>query len=93
MSKKNLKPKYDYQRKEQRRNNNVGFDKKAQKERDQMEKTVRENKISFGTLTFFRPKPTAKIGEFTLAFSKPLAKSEVYSLIKKTCLLTIKAYL
>jgi len=77
---KKQKMKYDYQRVEQRKTNNV--DKKGEMERRQMEKQT-TRKISIGTLTFFRPKPTSKVGEFTLAFSKSLPKSEVYPLIKK----------
>lgn len=42
-----------------------------------------ERKLSIGTLTFFKPKPTAKIGTFTLAFSKPLKKTEVYPILTR----------
>ena len=79
---KNKKPqklKYAHQRVEQRK---LRTDKKGGRERRQMER-MSQRRISIGTLTFFKPKPTAKIGTFTLAFSKPLPKSEVYSILER----------
>ena len=80
---KKLKPKYPYQRVEQKQINKNNINKKGQDERKQMEKQSKQ-KISIGTFTFFKPKPDTKIGEFTLAFSKSLPKSEVYSCLKQT---------
>ena len=79
-NKKRPKLRYQYQRVEQRKMNNV--DEKGQKERRQMER-MSQRRISIGTFTFFKPKPTSKIRTFTLAFSKPLPKGEVYSILER----------
>lgn len=81
-NKRNLKPKYAHQRVEQKRINNINTNKKGQKERRQMER-MSQRRISIGTFTFFKPKPTSKIRTFTLAFSKPLPKGEVYSILER----------
>lgn len=50
---------------------------KGNRERAEMQKRA-EAHISFGTWTIFAPKLTSHIGEFTMAFSKPLKRSELY---------------
>lgn len=80
--KKRLKLRYPHQRAEQRRTNNINKKGKGERERKQMERQSKQ-KFSIGTLTFFKPKSNAKIGEFTLAFSKPLRKSEVYPILSQ----------
>lgn len=72
---KKKKFKYAYQRVEQRKTNN--HNKQGLKECAQFKKQTQQ-KISIGTFTFLKPKPNSKIREFTLAFSKPLTKREVY---------------
>lgn len=70
-----LHPKYPYQRVEQHRNN---IDKTGLEERARMEKQSKA-KISIGTFTFLKPKPNSEITNFTLAFSTPIPKNELYT--------------
>jgi hypothetical protein len=73
--KNQLKPKYPFQRVEKRRTTQT--DTRSLKERAQMER-LSATKISIGTFNIFPPKPETEIKSFTLAFSTPIPKHELY---------------
>lgn len=72
------KPKYPFQRVEQRFKN---VDLKGNAERQNMENQTVE--FSIGVLSLFRPKPDAKIYDFTLALPKAVSKAKLYAELEK----------
>lgn len=70
-------------RSEKRRQKKLDQQRKGNAERAEMKKRA-EAKVSFGTWTVFGPpNPKSRVNDFTMAFSKPLQRNELYAALSE----------